>query len=248
MSEAESQSGVDADGVDADGAQPPRGPIKILLVDDQHLLRMGFRLILEGEDDMEIVGEASDGVQALKQNEVLAPDVILMDVRMPNMDGISATREVTANSHARVIILTTFDLDEYAFEGLQAGASAFLLKDTEPEDLVDAVRLVASGDAVVAPRVTQRLLETYVRNRPVEPEPLDPANDPLLADLTPREFEVLLAIAEGMSNAEIATKFFVSEATVKTHVRKVLTKLGVRDRVQAVVYAYESGLIHPKSP
>jgi len=227
------------------------GTIKVLLVDDQPLLRMGFRLILEGEADLEVVGEASDGNEALAQAAALHPDVILMDVRMPGMDGIEATRRLSAlDSAARVIILTTFDLDEYAFAGLQAGASAFLLKDVAPEELVHAVRLVASGDAVVAPRVTQRLLETYVRGaRPALPsgEAAPAPRDPLLEELTPRETEMLQAIAEGLSNAEIAHKFFLSEATVKTHVRRILTKLHLRDRVQVVVYAYESGLVVPSN-
>jgi DNA-binding NarL/FixJ family response regulator len=218
-------------------------PIKVLLVDDQPLLRMGFRLILEGEEDMHIVGEASDGAEGVRSAERLAPDVVLMDVRMPVMDGIEATRRITeSGACARIIILTTFDLDEYAFAGLRAGASAFLLKDVAPNELVHAVRVVASGDAVVAPRVTQRLLEEYVRSQPSPPKP---PRDPLLQDLTPRELEVLGAIAEGLSNAELAHRFFLSEATVKTHVRRILTKLHLRDRVQAVVYAYETGLVTP---
>lgn len=217
--------------------------IRVLLVDDQPLLRMGFRLILEGEEDMQIVGEASDGAEGARLAENLRPGVVLMDVRMPVMDGIESTRRITASGAcARVIILTTFDLDEYAFAGLQAGASAFLLKDVGPGELTHAVRVVASGDAVVAPRVTQRLLETYVRSRPDAPKP---PRDPLLKDLTPRELEVLEAIAEGLSNAELAHRFFLSEATVKTHVRRILTKLHLRDRVQAVVYAYETGLVTP---
>jgi len=224
------------------------GTIKVLLADDQPLLRMGFRLILEGETDLEVVGEASDGNEALTQAAALHPDVILMDVRMPGMDGIEATRRLSAlDSAARVIILTTFDLDEYAFAGLQAGASAFLLKDVAPEELVHAVRLVASGDAVVAPRVTQRLLETYVRGTRPHGQAAPQHRDPLLEDLTPRETEMLEAIAEGLSNAEIAHKFFLSEATVKTHVRRILTKLHLRDRVQVVVYAYESGLVIPSN-
>ncbi|WP_285728003.1 response regulator [Psychromicrobium xiongbiense] len=215
--------------------------MKILLVDDQPLLLMGFRLILEGEDDFEIVGEAANGVEALSQVAGLEPDVVLMDVRMPVMDGLEATRRIVASGAAsKVIILTTFDLDEYAFEGLQAGASAFLLKNVAPEELVQAVRLVASGDAVVAPRVTQRLLERFVRIQPTR-EPSDGAE----AGLTAREVEVVRALAEGLSNAEIATKFFLSEATVKTHVRRILTKLDLRDRVQVVVWAYESGVVVP---
>ncbi|MFB9164034.1 response regulator [Arthrobacter psychrochitiniphilus] len=222
------------------------GLITVLLVDDQPLLRMGFRLILEGEDDLVVVGEASDGVQALAAVESLDPDVVLMDVRMPLMDGIDATAKISASSSgARVIILTTFDLDEYAFAGLQAGASAFLLKDVAPAELIQAVRLVASGDAVVAPRVTQRLLENFVRNSPPRPA-LQP--DPLLEELTPRELEVAQHIAQGLSNAEIAHALFLSEATVKTHVRRILTKLHVRDRVQVVVYAYETGLVTPSNP
>ncbi len=240
-------------------------PLDILLVDDQRLLRMGFRLILEGEDDFTVVGEASNGLEGLQMTAELKPDIVLMDVRMPEMDGIEATRRIAAeHPDVKVIILTTFDVDEYAFEGLRAGASAFLLKDVEPEELVTAVRIVASGDAVVAPRVTQRLLETYVRQP--NPIPLNfeggtqggvvvpQENSPTVVpsthtgpggDLTPREMEVLGAISEGLSNAEIAKKFFLSEATVKTHVRRILTKLDLRDRVQAVVYAYEHGLVVP---
>ncbi|MGM7776567.1 response regulator [Arthrobacter sp. KNU-44] len=224
-------------------------PIRVLLVDDQPLLRMGFRLILEGEDDLEVVGEASDGAEAVRKVEELEPDVVLMDVRMPAVDGIEATRRITASaSNARIIILTTFDLDEYAFSGLQAGASAFLLKDVAPAELVQGVRLVASGDAVVAPRVTQRLLETYVRGGRVPGQATAQPRDPLLEGLTPRETEMLEAIAGGLSNAEIAHKFFLSEATVKTHVRRILTKLHLRDRVQVVVYAYETGLVIPSNP
>ena len=221
-------------------------PIKVLLVDDQPLLRMGFRLILEGEGDLAVVGEASNGVEALAAVERLAPDVVLMDVRMPVMDGIEATAKITASdSAARVIILTTFDLDEYAFAGLQAGASAFLLKDVAPAELVNAVHLVASGDAVVAPRVTQRLLENFVRSQPARPAL---PRDPLLDELTPRELEVAQSIAQGLSNAEIAHQLFLSEATVKTHVRRILTKLHLRDRVQVVVYAYETGMVTPSNP
>ena len=242
--------------------------IKVLLVDDQPLLRMGFRLILEGEDDLRIVGEASDGAEAIRQVRETNPDVVLMDVRMPVLDGIEATRAVTSSgSAAKVIILTTFDLDEYAFAGLQAGASAFLLKDVAPADLVNAVRVVASGDAVVAPRVTRRLLEAYVRGDHAsavpgqQPGASAPAagrgrqangdeqhRDPLLEALTPREAEMLGVMAEGLSNAEIAHRFFLSEATVKTHVRRILAKLHLRDRVQAVVYAYETGLVVPSNP
>lgn len=231
------------------------GRLRVLLADDQPLLRMGFRLILEGEDGIEVVGEASDGADAVRQVGQLDPDVVLMDVRMPALDGIEATRAITSSgARARIIILTTFDLDEYAFAGLQAGASAFLLKDVAPAELVQAVRVVASGDAVVAPRVTQRLLETYVRGEtvrgtgPAAPPPATTVRDPLLEDLTPRETEMLEAMSEGLSNAEIAHRYFLSEATVKTHVRRILTKLHLRDRVQAVVYAYETGLVTPSNP
>ncbi|KHL04412.1 response regulator [Sinomonas humi] len=224
--------------------------LRLLLVDDQPLLRVGFRMVLESEEGIEVVGEAGDGAEAVRLTRELAPDVVLMDVRMPRMDGIEATRLIAAaQSPARVIILTTFDLDEYAFAGLQAGASAFLLKDVAPAELVQAVRLVASGDAVVSPRVTQRLLETYVRaragggGRGLEAQP-----DPLLRDLTPRELEVLHAICEGLSNAEIARRLYLSEATVKSHVRRILSKLHLRDRVQAVVYGYETGLVVPSNP
>jgi DNA-binding NarL/FixJ family response regulator len=214
-------------------------------VDDQPLLRMGFRLVLEGEPDIVVVGEACDGADGVRQVLKLQPDVVLMDVRMPVLDGIEATARITAAEVCtRVIILTTFDLDEYAFAGLRAGASAFLLKDVAPAELAAAVRLVASGDAVVAPRVTQRLLETYVRGLPGQPSQ-PPQRDPLLQNLTARELEVLGAISEGLSNAEIAQRFYLSEATVKTHVRRILTKLHLRDRVQAVVYAYETGLAVP---
>ncbi|WP_104139310.1 response regulator transcription factor [Arthrobacter sp. ZGTC131] len=229
------------------------GRIRVLLVDDQPLLRMGFRLILEGEDDLEVVGEAADGAEAIGRVRELSPDVVLMDVRMPVLDGIGATRAITGSgSGSRIIILTTFDLDEYAFAGLQAGASAFLLKDVAPADLVRAVRVVASGDAVVAPRITRRLLETYVRGNGSPAPGVTAASpthrDPLLEDLTPRETEMLEAMSEGLSNAEIAHRYFLSEATVKTHVRRILTKLHLRDRVQAVVYAYETGLVTPSNP
>lgn len=228
------------------GAAGVAEAIKVLLVDDQPLLRMGFRLILEGEEDLHVVGEASNGIEALAAVEALQPDVVLMDVRMPLMDGIEATARISASpSDASIIILTTFDMDEYAFAGLQAGASAFLLKDVAPSELVQAVRLVASGDAVVAPRLTQRLLENFVRNRPVRPV-IQP--DPLLEELTPRELDVAQCIAQGLSNAEIAHKLFLSEATVKTHVRRILTKLHLRDRVQVVVYAYETGMVIPSNP
>jgi DNA-binding NarL/FixJ family response regulator len=220
----------------------------VLIADDDDLMRAGLVELLSGDPSIEIVCEASTGREAVERAGRLNPDVVLMDVRMPVLDGIEATRAITAaGSCARIIILTTFDVDEYAFAGLQAGASAFLLKDVAPSELIHAVRVVASGDAVVAPRVTQRLLETYVRGA-ARPVPPTSAPDPLLADLTPRETEMLEAMAEGLSNAEIAHRYFLSEATVKTHVRRILTKLHLRDRVQAVVYAYETGLVVPSNP
>lgn len=214
----------------------------VLLVDDQALLRMGFRLVLEAEPDLTVVGEAGDGRSALTQVAALRPDVVLMDVRMPGMNGIEATARVVAEHPAtRVLILTTFDLDEYAFSALRVGASGFLVKDARPAELVAAVRAVAAGDAVVSPRVTRRMLEMFAGHLP-QAGRATPA-DPRLAELTPRENEVLLAVAQGLSNAEVAEHLVLSEATVKTHVGRVLAKLGVRDRVQAVVLAYESGLV-----
>lgn len=219
-------------------------PIKVLLVDDQALMRMGFAMVLGAEDDLEVVGEAGDGAAALTQVRALAPDVVLMDVRMPGMNGIEATKQIAAGyPGVRVLVLTTFDLDEYAFAALRAGASGFLLKDTEPAALVEAIRTVASGDAVVAPRVTRRMLELFAPQFPVRTDGRQGSRDERLASLTPRETEMLSAVARGLSNAEIATEFVVSEATVKTHVGSILSKLGVRDRVQAVIVAYEAGLV-----
>jgi DNA-binding NarL/FixJ family response regulator len=217
----------------------------VLLVDDQSLLRMGFRLVLEAEPDLDVVGEAGDGRTAVDQVGALRPDVVLMDVRMPGMNGIEATeRIVAAFPGTRVLILTTFDLDEYAFAGLRAGASGFLLKDAKPAELVAAIRSVASGDAVVSPRVTRRMLEIFADRLPATTAQADAeAGDPRLAELTARERETLEAIAEGLSNAEIAERMFLSEATVKTHVGRILAKLGVRDRVQAVVFCYENGVV-----
>lgn len=225
----------------------------LLLVDDQALLRMGFRLVLEAEDDFEVLGEAADGASAVRQAIALRPDVVLMDVRMPGMNGIEATeRIVAALPECRVIILTTFDLDEYAFGALRAGASGFLLKDSRPAELTGAIRAVSTGDAVVAPRVTRRMLEMFAGFLPAGAEPGSgpgadgPAGlDPRLHVLTPRELEVFGTIAEGLSNSEIAAHFVLSEATVKTHVSRILAKLELRDRVQAVVLAYESGLVTP---
>jgi DNA-binding NarL/FixJ family response regulator len=227
--------------------------VRVVLADDQALLRKGFRMILEAEDGIEIVGEAADGSDAVRLVELYRPDVVLMDVRMPVLDGIEATRAITtsaAGSETRVLILTTFDLDEYAFSALRAGASGFLLKDVPPMELVGAIRTVASGDAVVSPRVTRRLLEEYSDKLPdlsANGGTTIPAGeaDPALAQLTDREREVLLAVADGLSNAEIAERLYVSEATVKSHVGRLLAKLGLRDRVQAVVFAFQSGLVRP---
>ena len=218
--------------------------IRVLLCDDQALVRSGFRMILEAREDLEVVGEAEDGVQALELTWRQLPDVVLMDVRMPRLDGVEATRRlVAAGAEARVLILTTFDLDEYVFEALRAGASGFLLKDVQPAQLVDAVRIVARGEALLAPTVTRRLLDRFARSLPGAPEP--PA--PELAELTDREREVLALLAEGLSNAELAERLFLSETTVKTHVSSILRKLGLRDRVQAVVLAYQAGLVRPGS-
>ncbi|MCG5214928.1 response regulator transcription factor [Streptosporangium sp. KLBMP 9127] len=221
--------------------------IRVLLVDDQPLLRTGFRLILEAEPEVTVVGEAGDGKAAQEQSRALMPDVVLMDVRMPGVDGIEATRrivrEAASGSHVpKVLVLTTFDLDEYIVEALRAGASGFLLKDVPPEELVQAIRVVAAGDAIVAPSVTRRLLDRFASRLPSAYQQSTPAR---LDRLTERELEVLQLIARGMSNAEIAAKLVVSETTVKTHVGNVLTKLALRDRVQAVVLAYETGLITP---
>jgi DNA-binding NarL/FixJ family response regulator len=216
---------------------------RILLVDDQELLRMGFRMVLEAQDGLEVVGEAGDGAEAVALARKLEPDVVLMDVRMPGMDGVQATRAlVEGGSRAHVIILTTFDLDEYAHAALRAGASGFLLKDAPTADLLSAIRAVASGDAVVAPSTTRRLLATIARRLPVAETSAGP---PELSSLTPREREVLIAVARGLSNAEIAVELVLSEATVKTHVGRILAKLELRDRVQIVIYAYDHGLVAP---
>lgn len=224
-------------------------PLRVLLVDDQSLLRMGFRLVLEGAD-IEVVGEASDGVQGVAMAQELHPDVVLMDVRMPVMDGIEATRQITQTTESRVIILTTFDVDEYAFAGLRAGASAFMLKDAQPEELVRAVQVVNAGESMVAPRMTARLVEEFINNTSTSNYALNGIYKSRLESLTPRERDTVEAIATGLSNSEIAEKFFVPETTVKTHVRSILSKLDVRDRVQVVVFAYESGMVQPgnKSP
>jgi DNA-binding NarL/FixJ family response regulator len=214
--------------------------VRVLIVDDQALVRAGFRMILEAEEDIDVVGEAGDGAEAVEAARRLTPDVVLMDVRMPELDGIEATRRLLGNGAAstKVVMLTTFDMDEYVYDALCAGASGFLLKDVPPEQLVEGIRAVANGDSLLAPSVTRRLIEEFVRSRPPRTE--QPEG---LSELTARELEVLQAMARGLSNAEIAKELFVSETTVKTHVAHVLMKLKLRDRVQAVVLAFESGLV-----
>jgi DNA-binding NarL/FixJ family response regulator len=215
----------------------------VLIADDQALVRAGFRMILEAEEDMEVVGEAADGREAVAEARRLRPDVVLMDVRMPDVDGIEATRRLLGDdgSDAKVVMLTTFDMDEYVYDALRVGASGFLLKDVPPEQLVAGIHAVANGDALLAPSVTRRVIEEFVRRPPDSVRTAPPE----LAELTTRELEVLKLIARGLANAEIATELFVSETTVKTHVAHILMKLKLRDRVQAVVFAYESGLVLP---
>jgi DNA-binding NarL/FixJ family response regulator len=218
--------------------------IRVLVCDDQALVRSGFRMILEARDDVEVVGEAQDGREVVEQAGQLDPDVILMDIRMPGVDGVEATRQlVGGGSRARILILTTFDLDEYVYEAIRAGASGFLLKDVQPGQLVDAVRVVASGEALLAPTVTRRLLDRFAQTLPGEDEQPPPGLDAL----TERELEVLKLLAGGLSNAELAERLFLSETTVKSHISSVLRKLDLRDRVQAVVLAYEAGLVRPSS-
>jgi DNA-binding NarL/FixJ family response regulator len=215
--------------------------IKVLVVDDQALVRSGFRMILDAETDLEVVGEAADGIEAVVQAEMTRPDVVLMDIRMPRLDGIEATaRIVQQTAGPRVLVLTTFDLDEYVFRGLRAGASGFLLKDGSPEDLIRAVRVVAAGESLLSPSITRRLIEAYV-STPDEHAPPSPD----LSVLTDREREVLELVGRGSSNAEIAERLFLSMATVKTHVNRLFAKLSIRDRAQAVVLAYETGLVRP---
>jgi DNA-binding NarL/FixJ family response regulator len=214
--------------------------IRVLVVDDQPLVRSGFRMVIEERPDLELVGEATDGVQALELARELEPDVILMDVRMPNLDGVEATRRlVESGTQARVLVLTTFDLDEYVYAAIRAGASGFLLKDVEPADLVDAIRVVAAGNSLFGPAATERLVARFAQ----QPAP-DAARS--LDELTDREKEILALLATGLSNAELAERLFLSETTVKTHVSSILRKLRVRDRVQAVIAAYDAGLVSPR--
>jgi DNA-binding NarL/FixJ family response regulator len=217
-------------------------PIRVLLADDQALVRAGFRALLDAEADLKVVGEASNGREAIELARAMVPDVVLMDVRMPELDGVAATRAIAedeALAEVRIVILTTFELDEYVFESLKAGASGFLVKDTEPADLVRAVRAVAAGDALLSPGVTRRLIEEYAAHTK------DAGPSPALEELTEREREVMALVAEGLTNDEIAGRLFVSPATAKTHVSRAMTKLRARDRAQLVVFAYETGLVRP---
>jgi DNA-binding NarL/FixJ family response regulator len=215
--------------------------ISVVIADDQALVRAGFRMILEADPEVRIFAEAGDGSEAVEAARRYRPDIVLMDIRMPVMDGLEATRRLmTLNEPPRVLILTTYDHDEYVFDALRLGASGFLLKDVAPEDLLAGIRTIASGESLLSPSVTRRLIEAFVRDHPAAPDP-----PPGLAQLTPRELEILSLLARGLSNAEIAEALFVSGATIKTHVARVLEKLGVRDRVQAVVLAYETGIVRP---
>lgn len=218
----------------------------VLIADDQAMQRFGFRMLLESQDDMTVVGEATNGTEAVRLADRYRPDVVLMDVRMPGLDGIEATRRIiAAGARSRVLIVTTFDQDAYAYDGLRAGASGFLVKDAEPEELLAGVRAVASGDAVVAPSLTRRLLDAYLHHLPASATPSRPELDPRLAALTAREREVLTVVGQGWTNTEIATRLHLSESTVKTHVTRILSKTNSRDRVQAVILAYDTGLVKP---
>ncbi|MHB1925363.1 MAG: response regulator [Acidimicrobiales bacterium] len=216
----------------------PAGTIRIVVVDDEALVRSGFRLILQSEPGFEVVGEAANGREAIEVVADRRPDVVLMDVRMPVMDGVEATRRITAGDDTRILILTTFDLDAYLFDAVRAGASGFLLKDVPPDELANAIRALARGDALIEPRMTRRLLDEFAR-QPAGPT----AGNAKLDSLTQRELEVLKAVARGLSNSEMAEELYISETTVKTHIAHILTKLDLRDRIQAVVLAYESGLV-----
>ncbi|MFE6521288.1 response regulator [Streptomyces sp. NPDC057794] len=219
----------------------------VLIADDQPLQRFGSRMLLESQDDMTVVGEAANGSEAVRMAAELHPDVVLMDIRMPGLDGIEATRRITAaGDRTRILIVTTFDLDEYAYAGLRAGASGFLVKDAQPEELLAGIRAVATGDAVVAPSLTRRLLDAYVHHLPADPstKPV-PQEDPRLASLTDREREILTVIGQGWTNTEIAARLHLAESTVKTHVGRILAKTGSRDRIQAVILAYDTKLVQP---
>ncbi len=221
---------------------------RILLVDDQAMLRMGYRMILDAQPDLTVVGEAENGLEAIELTDRLEPDVVLMDVRMPGLDGVQATERIVASgSDSRIIILTTFDVDEYAYGALRAGASGFLLKDAPPPDMLSAIRAVATGDAVVAPSVTRRLLSQFAQHLPDSRNRTFGDAEDRVESLTPRERELLVEVARGLSNAEIAKRLVLSEATVKTHIGRILAKLGLRDRVQIVVFAYETGLVRPSA-
>ncbi|MGW3987004.1 response regulator [Streptomyces sp. NPDC004830] len=219
----------------------------VLIADDQPLQRFGSRMLLESQDDMTVVGEATNGGEAVRLTAELHPDVVLMDIRMPGLDGIEATRRITAaGDRTRVLIVTTFDLDEYAYAGLRAGASGFLVKDAQPEDLLSGIRAVATGDAVVAPSLTRRLLDAYVHHLPADTTAATPPeDDPRLASLTDREREILTVIGRGWTNTEIAARLHLAESTVKTHVGRILAKTGSRDRIQAVILAYDAKLVEP---
>jgi DNA-binding NarL/FixJ family response regulator len=222
--------------------------ITVLIVDDQPLQRLGFKMLLDATEETTVLGEAENGTDAVRKAGQLHPDVVLMDIRMPGMDGIEATRRITAaGDRTRVLILTTFAVDEYVYEGLRAGASGFLLKDARPDELLAGIRAVASGDAVVAPRLTRQLMEAYTAHRPPGDRPAEIPADPRLATLTDREREVLAAIGQGWTNTEIADHFTLTESTVKKHVGRVLSKIGARDRVQAVIIGYDTGLVQPQS-
>ena len=223
--------------------------ITVLIVDDQPLQRFGFRMLLDSNADTEVVGEANNGADAVRQTMQLNPDVVLMDVRMPGMDGIEATRRIVASSgRSHILMLTTFDLDEYVHAALRAGASGFLLKDAHPEELLTGIRAVAAGDAVIAPALTRRLLDAFAHHLDNTPPHRREATDPRLDTLTDREREILVAIGRGWTNREIAERLVLSESTVKTHVGRVLAKIGARDRVQAVIFAYDLGLTRPHNP
>ncbi|MFB7608277.1 response regulator [Streptomyces gardneri] len=219
----------------------------VLIADDQPMQRLGFSMLLESQDDMTVVGEASNGTEAIRLVDRHHPDVVLMDIRMPGLDGIEATRRiVTTGARTRILIVTTFDLDEYAYEGLRAGASGFLVKDAQPEELLAGIRAVASGDAVVAPSLTRRLLDAYIHHLPQPAaEAAPPQEDPRLSSLTEREREILTVVGQGWTNTEIAERLHLAESTVKTHIGRILAKTGARDRVQAVILAYDTQLVTP---